>query len=152
MTNYEFLSIVIAAFALLISLSSIYFGNRNASASIELVINERITSTKEKVSDISILMTPLFADKDNLTSKESKMLESYVKHFDAAIENNLNAYEEACAKFIDKKVDKNRFKKIYISEIRQLVEKPELKKYFDGVSSKYKAILKVYNQWNNFER
>ena len=96
-------------------------------------------------------MTPLISKKQHDES-EKNMLASYSKHFDLAIENNLNAYEEACAKYLDNKVDKVRFKKTYISEIRQVVENVELKKYFDAVSSKYKAILKVYYEWENHEK
>lgn len=63
----------------------------------------------------------------------------------------LNAYEEACMKYLDEKIDKARFKKTYIKEIRQLVESESNKDKF-GTSSSYTAIKKVYDEWNNLER
>lgn len=151
MSNYEILNVFISGLALIIAVFSYLTSKRNTSAMIELAINERITSTKEKVSDASNLMTPLLA-KSKLSADEKRMIELYVKQFDLAVENNLNAYEEACAKFLDKKVDKTRFKKLYKTEIRGIVEDDELKRYFDGVSSKFKAILKVYGLWENLEK
>lgn len=150
MSPHEIISIGIASFALVISVISFFTSMRNSSAMIELTINERITNTKEKVGDVSNIMTPLLA-KEKPTNDEKRMIDLYVKQFDLAIENNLNAYEEACAKFLDKKVDKKRFKKLYKTELRKLVEKNELKRYFDGVSSNYRAILKVYKQWEDLE-
>ena len=72
--------------------------------------------------------------------------------FESARELNLNAYEEACAKYLDGKVDKKRFKKNYHVEIRNLVENDNNKDKFDGVTSKYKCILEVYEEWNNLEK
>jgi ribosomal protein L17 len=151
MNAHESISISIAGVALIISVISIITSIRNSSAMIELTINERITTTKEKVGDVSNIMTPLLA-KENPNADEKRMIDLYLKQFDLAIENNLNAYEEACAKFLDKKVDKKRFKKIYKTEIRKLVEHKEFKKYFDGVTSNFKAILKVYKQWEDLEK
>ena len=68
-----------------------------------------------------------------------------------ANERNLNAYEEACAKYLDNKVDKERFRKNYHIEIRQLVEDTNNKDKFDATTSPYKAILKVYKEWNDLE-
>ena len=151
MTSHEIISIIIAGLALVISVISIFTSMRNSSAMIELTINERITNTKEKVGDVSNIMTPLLA-KGKPTADEKRMIDLYSKQFDLAIENNLNAYEEACAKYLDSKVDKKRFKKLYKTEIRQLVEKKELKSYFDGVSSNFKAILKIYKEWEDLEK
>lgn len=81
-----------------------------------------------------------------------KQLEGFGHAFKAAVESNINAYEEACAKYIDNKYDRKRFKKIYQISLRQLVENPQHKPYFDGVTSRYKAILKVYSEWENPER
>lgn len=50
-----------------------------------------------------------------------------------------------------KKVDRERFKKMYLHEIRQLVEYPEFKEKYDSISSRYNATKKVYNEWNHME-
>ena len=54
-------------------------------------------------------------------------------------------------KYIDGKIDKERFKKTYIVELRNIVGSDSLKQYIDSTSSPYNAIKKVYNEWNNFE-
>ena len=63
-------------------------------------------------------------------------------------EDVLNAYDEACAKYNDKKVDRERFKKMYFHEIRQLVEDEDLSDKYNSVSSRYTATLKVYKEWH----
>lgn len=69
----------------------------------------------------------------------------------ASLEDLLNAYDEACAKYLDNKIDKDRFKKMYSVEIRQIVEDSSTKPYYDTVSTRYQATMKVYNEWNNLE-
>lgn len=69
-----------------------------------------------------------------------------------AQQDYLNAYEEACMKYIDNKVDKVRFRKTYAEEIRNIVRDDSYKKYFDEFSSTYYAIKQVYEKWNNPER
>ena len=158
MTPYEGFSIVLAAIAILVSIAAIVvsivtFSKANALnlGNIELYINERITHTKERVSDIELQMSELVS-KSKRTAQEERVLETFRHSFMAAVENNINAYEEACAKYLDKKVDRKRFTKLYKTEIRQLVENEAFKEYFDGVTSRYKAVLKVYKSWENLEK
>ena len=163
MNTVEIITLVIAAFALIVSIlafldvklikNNFKTVASNASAITELTINERITATKEKVSDVCSMMIP-FTSKPiaTRTALENTMIEAFNKQLDLAIENNLNAYEAACSNYLDKKVDQVRLKKLLKSEIKNLVENENLKKYFDGVSSKYKAILKVYKDWEDLEK
>lgn len=161
MTPYEILSLVVAVIALVVSGVSIYMArqsnylagqsNKTSIASIEFVMNERLTATKERVSDLALSMAPLLA-KDNRTAEDERMLEIYEHNFKLALENNLNTYEEICAKYLDGKVDRERFIRTYKREVRQLVENQEFKERFDGVTSPYKAILKVYDEWENLEK
>ena len=151
MTAYETLSIIISVFALGISLFALFKSISQAYGNIELYINERITNTKEKVSELSLIISPL-STKTKRIPDEEKLLENYKTIYQTAIENNLNAYEEACAKYLDSKVDRKRFIKTYKTEIRQLVEDKNLKHKFDALTSRYKAIVKVYNEWENLEK
>lgn len=63
----------------------------------------------------------------------------------------LNAYEDACGKYIDSKIDKERFKKMYHSEIRRLVEEEPYKSEYATEQSPYHATKKVYREWYNLE-
>lgn len=115
-------------------------------ANIEYTIANSITNAKNRVEDISVDIEECKA-----SNAPSEVLQRKKQRFISAIESLLNAYEEACGKYNDKKIDKKRFKKTYMREIRQLVENRELDKYFNSVTSPYQAILRVYNEWNNIE-
>jgi hypothetical protein len=121
---------------------------------IELEVRQSVEGAKSKINDISIIMAPLKAKsiKNTISEEEKETFAIYEKNFDAAIQTMLNTYDGACSKYIDCKVDKVRFKKDYHIEIRNLLERPELKEYFDPLTSRYKPILKVYDEWNNHER
>ena len=84
--------------------------------------------------------------------KDSQLQTVYQKMFDAAQEDLRNAYEEACSRYLDEKVDKERFKRMYYSEIQSLVENKDQIEYFDTVKSRYKCILKVYKEWFDLEK
>lgn len=62
------------------------------------------------------------------------------------------AYDEACAKYLDNKVDKERFRRMYTDEIRQIVEDENHKEKYDQLQSKYKATVKVYKMWFDREK
>ena len=58
-----------------------------------------------------------------------------------------NAYEDACAKYIDNKVDRDRFKTMYFSEIKRLVDNEPHSIVYATNRSLYKSTLKVYEEW-----
>lgn len=149
-----FLSLVVAIVALCKSAYASRIANNISYASVELEMRTAITVSSDRISDLSIQMRPLVARKSSqgLKPEEEAQLDAYEQSFAAAIQNYLNAYEELCAKYIDCKIDKIRFRKSFAVELRNLVEREALKKYFDTASSRYKAILKVYNEWENLEK
>jgi Skp family chaperone for outer membrane proteins len=156
MTNYEIAALAISGVSLLVSafaaVMSLLANAKSSSATIELGLLDTITSASEKVMDCSADMDDLVSRKDSLTTEEQTQLEFKKKRFDTAVENLLNAYEEACAKYVDKKIDKERFKKNYFRSIRNVVENEKFKDYYVGVQSNYKATLKVYKEWFDFEK
>lgn len=149
MTGYEITAIVIAAIGLIISIISImmsFSAHKISQGQIELEIHQLINQAQKDVLDISIMMVEKLPD----NSKDAKIM--IKKALNAAYERNLNAYEEACAKYLDNKVDKDRFKKNYHLDIRNLVQNEQFQDKFNPLISPYKAILKVYNDWNNLEK
>ncbi|WP_354624508.1 hypothetical protein [Psychromonas sp. MME2] len=120
---------------------------------VELEMRQAIENAKSKVNEINIIMAPLIAKQDagNIDDEGEFTLKSYSKSFNAAVQTLMNTYDDACSKYIDNKVDKNRFKKNYKYEIRNLLENKELKEYFDPLTSRYKPILNVYTEWENSE-
>lgn len=153
MTCYEITAIIVSVISALISIVSIIFSHRaskkaNSIAAeqkmisqgqIELEIHQMISQTKRDVLDIAL----------KIQGNQTGIVQ---QAFETAREMNLNAYEEACSKYLDGKVDKERFKKNYHVEIRQLVENANNEDKFNAVTSKYKCILAVYAEWNNLEK
>ena len=113
---------------------------------IELYISQLIAQTKKDVMEISLKVA------ENSMEENESRKEILKKALNSAVEINLNAYEEACAKYIDNKVDKERFKKNYSVSIRQEVENPMNRERFNATTSPYRAILKVYGEWFNLEK
>jgi len=91
--------------------------------------------------------------KDFKMNHPRKKDDFYQKLFFEALEDYINKYERACMLFLDEKIDPERFKREYRTEIRRLVEEGDYKeRYFPAHSSKFKAILKVYEEWENQEK
>lgn len=137
------------------SLNKSEIQNLIAMGNLEVTISERISNSRDKVGDITMIISPLASKKKlgTITKDEELTLEAQIKVLDSAVENNLNAYEDACSKYLDNKIDIERFKKNYHTEVRQLVENQNLNSvYFNPLTSKFKAIMKVYDEWNNFEK
>ena len=109
-------------------------GKKTSYGNLELQIRAMISDAKYHLLEFSYRCTDL--DKD-IASKQ----------FDSLNEELLNAYDEACAKYLDKKVDRERFKKMYFHEIRQIVENSEYNDYYNPTKSKYTATLKVYKEF-----
>lgn len=175
MSTYEKLTLVVSGGSVVLALIAIYVSvysarksnsnsknaldktdvqNMIAMSQLELAVSQGISNSKTLVSDMAITMSPLLAKKNTsgLSAEETMTFDIQQRVFDSRVESNINAYEEACTKYLDGKIDRVRFHKNYNVEIRQLVEKPSLHKYFNSVSSNYKAIIKVYTEWNNFEK
>ena len=137
------------------SLNKSEIQNLIAMGNLEVTISERISNSRDKVGDITMIISPLASKKklETITKDEELTLEAQIKVLDSAVENNLNAYEDACSKYLDNKIDTERFKKTYHTEVRQLVENQNLNSvYFNPLTSKFKAIMKVYDEWNNLEK
>ena len=148
MSPYEIVAVIFSSIGLLISIISIVRANsahKIAQGQIELNIHQLLNQTKKDVMDITIVIA------EKCSNDDQDMKGVLTQALNTANERNLNAYEEACAKYLDNKVDKERFRKNYHIEIRQLVEDANNKDKFDATTSPYKAILKVYKEWNDLE-
>ncbi|MDR2569884.1 MAG: hypothetical protein LBD23_06250, partial [Oscillospiraceae bacterium] len=80
----------------------------------EIQIRELIENSKRPVQEWYAKYVECAADNKDLK-------DAYKKNYWVAIETNLNAYDEACAKYKDGKIDQVRFQKTYQAEIRNLV-------------------------------
>lgn len=159
MTTYEAIALVISVISLLATVINIvnyfrltreYNGIAKEQYKIdqgqaETSIRGMIMAARQNVESIS----EKAAVHGNLTDDDNEI---YEKMFDSAEENLRNAYEEACSRYLDGKVDKERFRRMYYFEIQQLVSDPKQKEIYDSVSTKYECTVKVYKEWFNLEQ
>jgi hypothetical protein len=134
---------------------------RQASAIVagqaETALRAAISLTRQPVRDLTVKIVEVIdgAHPNKLNAEQKRRLEPLDKAFHEAVEDNLNAYEDACAKYVDGKIDKDRFKKMYIEEIRNIcVQKdgPVHSFMHPEGSSKFQAIWKVYREWHIHEK
>lgn len=114
--------------------------NKLVQAQVEMQIRERITYARTRYEDLII------NHNKELNDELIKMV------YESTKEEFLNAYDEACQKYLDGKVDKERFKKSYFIEIQSIVESVDFKQKYDTQSTPYKATVKVYNEWFDLEQ
>ncbi len=135
----EILSIIVSTLALLFSGFSFHRSSALVKGDMELKVRDMIFTAKCRYTDLVIQQS---------RDPENGVLPSAVH---SAMEDVANAYDEACAKYIDKKIDRARFKKMYSGEIRNLVENQHMKENYVMPQSKYQATVKVYDEWNRTE-
>lgn len=147
------LTVIVSVIALTVSYNAAQKGNLLANTAndltkmanemlkgqVEMQIREMISSARGRYQDKVI----------QAMNHESDPI--YIALIASAHEDVLNAYDEACAKYIDEKVDKERFKKLYHDEIRQLVNESENIDKYREPHTKFHATNKVYTEWNNLE-
>ena len=120
---------------------------------LELELRQSIGEATTNLSKLSIEMAPLKVKEENggITEEERKVLDIFSLSLTTLTQTLLNAYDNGCAKYIDDKIDKDRFKKSFHFEVRNLLASESLKEFFHPTTTRYKAILKVYNEWENLE-
>lgn len=113
---------------------------------IELEMANQLSTAKKYVDSWDNM---IYSDLKDEEKKEDLLTQKR----DFAIEEVLNCYDGLCQKYLDGKADKDRFKKSYKNEIANLFNSNTLyQKKLDGQSSKFKAIKKVYEEWENLEK
>lgn len=170
MTTYEIVAVIVSVFAFVSTSVNVVFyiklttkynalvqeqnnisfeQNKISQGQAETQMRELIMGARQEVS---ICSEKLVNCTLNNNENASQLQIVYQKMFDAAQEDLRNAYEEACSRYLDEKVDKERFKRMYYAEIQNLVENKDQIEYFDTVKSRYKCILKVYKEWFDLEK
>lgn len=167
MTIDNYISLGSAVVSFLSFLGTIYFAKKakdSEKRANDIVIGQSetalrvaISNARQRIEESTYKIVELSQGKkpDKLTANEKRKLEALEKALSAVVEDYLNAYEDACGKYIDNKIDKDRFKKFYIKEIENLC-KPEVELYAIHMhpreTSKYEAIWKAYREWHRHEK
>ncbi len=141
------LAIFVSVIAMLVSSLASSKGNEVAIAAnemlkgqVEMQIREMITAARERFENLAIQSN---SDNENELLKKSII---------SALENIRNTYDEACARYLDNRTDRERFKKMYFDEIRNIVESNETKEFYIWPQTKYRATYTVYEEWFNLEK
>lgn len=114
--------------------------NKLVQGQVEMQIRERITNARIRYEDLTL------QHNQNLEDELVKNV------FFSATEEFLNAYDEACQKYLDYKVDRERFKKTYLNELQSIVENVNFKAKYEFTITKYRATVKVYKEWIDLEK
>lgn len=157
-------TVLFAALSLIATAVTAIFAARSASraqsvamGAAESTLRHAITITRQKVDDFSLQVSAPMKGrrKGRLSAEEKVHLKLLEKAFRSAVGDNLNAYEDACAKYLDGKIDRERFKKTYVCEIQNLcnAKKSVIAEFMHPEStSKFQAIWKVYREWHIHEK
>ena len=123
----------------------------------ETALREQIALARQRMEDVGFKIQEVLRGrkKDQLSQEEQSHLAFLKTSWNSAVEGYLNAYEDACGKFVDTKIDPTRFKKMYIEEIRNICE-PKHESYerhmHPEATSKFEAIWKTYKEWHRHEK
>lgn len=182
MTQYETVALIVSAIALMLTFVNIVFyvrftskynklveeqneiskeqneiskeQNKIAQGQSETQVRELIITAREAVQNSSQSIADFVLVNSDKTESEAykTTLDVYAGVFQSAQEDLRNAYEEACSRYIDGKIDRERFKRMYFKEIRRLMEDKDQQEHFNKHDSSYKCIIKVYNEWYDLEK
>lgn len=123
----------------------------------ETALREQIALARQRMEDVGFKLQEVLngRNRTDLSKEETVHLEFLEKSWNSSVEGYLNAYEDACGKYFDNKIDKKRFKKMYIEEIRNICD-PERGAFsrhmHPDATSKFEAIWKVYKEWLRYEK
>jgi hypothetical protein len=147
---------IVSVVACIWSFISAHRSRAIAIGQTETSVRASIRMTRLAVREIALKLEELIdGRRDNqLNAQERRRVKSRAVAFNEAVEENLNAYEDACGKYIDNKIDKKRFKKSFVSEIQNLCEAKagEIFEFLHPeANTKFRAIWKVYREWHIHE-
>lgn len=142
-------SIIVSIFALAASVINIFLYTRLTSKYNSMVQTQTLTAQgafetqirsliSDSTKEINIYAVELAKDPSNSILQQA---------FFTAEEQYRNAYEEACGKYVDNKIDKIRFEKMYKQEIYKLLNNENQKQYYATNQSTYSSTIAVYKEW-----
>jgi type II secretory pathway pseudopilin PulG len=162
----DWIALASAIISILALLVTIYFARRTESASrsandvaagqAETQLRAAITASQQWVQQCNIQIATILRGRkaEELPPEDKSIYDVHVANYDSAVEQQLNSYEDACAKYLDQKIDTQRFEKTYSMEVRKLCEKESgtiHKLLHPRFASNYKVIWAVYEKWNDWE-
>lgn len=139
------------------SLSSADRANNIAIGQTETSLREQIMNARNRMEDCGFKIQEFLKgrQKADLNDEELPHLDFLESTWRSSTESYLNAYEDACGKYLDDKTDKERFKKAYINEVKNICDpkRTSFERLMHPEStSNFEAIWKVYKEWHRHEK
>lgn len=162
MNTGDFIALASAIIAVLSFLGAMFFARRSAHfaeeadkitiGQSETALRAAITSTRQSVRQTGLQISGLLQGRkpDELVPAEKSQYETLELTLSESIEDNINAYEDACAKYLDGKIDRVRFKKTFTPEIENICRSADRfhhNKMHPEATSRFQCIWKVYREW-----
>ncbi len=138
----EYIDVILSIVAIIISIVALH----KSSKSSEIANSIRMGQAEMEIRKLIFDARKVFLD----ISVEVNGGSNEINHLrlEVAKEDLSNAYDEACMKYLDGKIDRERFKKTYGNEIRKIVENEGFKEVYNELTTKFQATVKVYKEWN----
>ena len=130
-----------------------HLANLRLSAESEIALLTLINRARMRMNELAVKLADLQGGQKKLDADAERHVKSIEPIYNESVEVLLNSYELACGMYLDEKIDKERFKRQYVDEIKRLYDFPEpFKKRLEGTNSPYRAIRKVYLEWHDHEK
>jgi hypothetical protein len=127
-----------------------------ASAGPETAVLAQINQGRGKVADIKLKLQEITKGRlpATLSADEKRQIQDIESVYHETVEALLNTYELACGMYRDGKLDRERFRRQYGEEIKKLYDggTPAYQQRLLPITSPYKAMRAVYEEWYNPEK
>ncbi len=108
---------------------------------VEIAINESINLSCDRIEFIRKQI-----ESRRLQNLDSSLFVNLIQSFEADL---YKQYDHACKLYWENKINRERFKRIYKSEIIQLVEGEHQNPNFANQKTEYPNLLRVCKRWNS---
>ncbi len=142
-------SLIISICSFIISVINLYMYIKLTSRYNDMVSTQTLTAQGAFETQIRSLISDATKELTHYSVELQKSPDNTIlqQAYFTAEEQYRNAYEEACGKYIDNKIDKIRFEKLYKQEIYKLVNDENQKQFYATNQSTYASTISVYKEW-----
>ncbi len=159
LSNAEIIALITSFAALIISIRNITISgvfNQKATKKIKKVLNRAQQSVESEINEaINVSFERIDLIKKQLTLIEEKQTvhttSLYQSLLNETLEDLYKQYDRACNFYWENKINRERFKRIYKSEIIQLMDESH-NDHFNKLKGNYPNIKRVYDRWKNSKR
>lgn len=142
-------SLIISVCSFIISAINLYMYIKLTTRYNDMVATQTLTAQGAFETQIRSLISDATKELTHYAVELQKNSDNTIlqQAYFTAEEQYRNAYEEACGKYIDNKIDKIRFEKLYKQEIYKLVNDKNQKQFYATNQSTYASTISVYKEW-----